>query len=83
MLQATQRAKVGQPYHELSTSSLVIPVETLDDLIQTKKTSVIAQKIAELPAAQFEQVREGASTITRCDDLQYLDGHYSTLPSDP
>lgn len=39
--------------------------EYLDDLGLDAKTSHIAQKLAELPQEQFEQVREGASTITK------------------
>lgn len=39
--------------------------EYLDDLGLAAKTSHIAQKLAELPIKQFEQVREGATTITK------------------
>jgi len=38
---------------------------TLADLGLDKRTSVIAQKLAELPDAAFEQVREGNETISK------------------
>ena len=53
--------------------------EHLGDMRVDRKTSMVAQKLADLPPAQFQQVREGASTITRCDDLQYLDGPHLPL----
>jgi len=39
--------------------------ETLAELRIDKRTSVIAQKLAELPDAAFEQVREGNETISK------------------
>ena len=38
---------------------------TLAEVGLTKKQSAVAQKLADLPTEQFEQVREGASTITK------------------
>jgi len=64
MLQATQRAKGGQPYHESSTPSELVGVETLDDLHLDNKTSSIAQKLAELSDEQFEQVSQRAHNLS-------------------
>lgn len=38
---------------------------TLTDLGINKKTSAVAQKLAELPVAEFEQVREGNETMAK------------------
>lgn len=65
MLQVTPRAKGGQPYQSKSTHSQPELVETLSDLGLDAKTSHIAQKLAQLPEKQFQQVREGTSTITK------------------
>ena len=78
MLKQTQRAARGDAqrtrFHKVTESPPPLKKLKLD-----KKTSQIAKKLAELPQPQFEQVREGASTITRCDDLQYHDGPLLTL----
>ena len=65
MLRATERAVGGKPYQAKSTSTEKVPVETLSHFGLDKKTSSIAQKLADLPKKHFEAVREGASTVTK------------------
>jgi len=64
MLKATPRSKArfheGNKKEPSSNSA-----ETLADLGIDKRTSAIAQKLAELPDAAFEQVREGNETISK------------------
>ena len=65
MLRATQRAKGGQPYQHGSTCTQSVQVETLPDLHVDRNTSSIAQHLANLPLEQFEQVREGTTTMAQ------------------
>lgn len=62
MLKATPRAKGGQPYQ--ATSSRKEPIDpTLADLGLDKKTSSLAQKIADLPPEQLAAVRQASTSI--------------------
>lgn len=93
MLKDAPKAKGGLPYQERSTGSLVAPVETLAESGIDKKTSAIAQKLAALPAEQFQLVREGASTITKAirevehakrpSMVDTLSGKYRVIYADP
>jgi N6-adenosine-specific RNA methylase IME4 len=66
MLQATPRATGAA-----GVGPIAVPDEnrngppTLADLGLNKKTSMIAQRLADLPPEQFEKVRKGDSTITK------------------
>lgn len=53
----------GRP-EKPSNGEGLIP-KTLSDLNITYKTSMIAQRLADLPQAQFEQLMEGTTTITQ------------------
>lgn len=64
MLKETPLAKGGQPYQG-STGSKSVPVETLSQLGLDKKTSSLAQKIADLPEEQFEKVKSGVVALSK------------------
>ena len=66
MLRATERAQ--------GRRSDLVPIgykvkkqdiQTLDELHLARKTAVIATKLADLPQPQFEQVREGTTTMAQ------------------
>ena len=62
MLKESPRAAGGQPYQH-STSTKSVPVEpTLVELGLDKKTSKLAQDIAELSEEEIEKVKEGIVT---------------------
>ena len=68
MLKATPKAKGGQPFQK-STGTKVEPVEnqaeTLAELGIDKKTSSVAQALANLSDDAFEEVREGNETVAK------------------
>lgn len=64
MLSETQRNEGGRPPKESGAKREPVS-PTLADLGLDKKTSSIAQRLADLPPEHFEQVRQGASTITK------------------
>ena len=61
MLKETPRNVGGDP---VPHQNRVDEPQTLLGLHLDRKTSMIVPKIAELPPAHFEQVREGTVTIT-------------------
>jgi len=68
MLKATPKAKGGQPFQK-STGSTLVPVEnqaeTLAELGIDKRTSSVAQALANLSDEAFEEVREGNETVSK------------------
>jgi hypothetical protein len=64
MLQASPRAK-GEILRGTKKEPRAIDAPTLEDLGLSKKESAVAQKLAALPEAQFEQVRLGNVTIAK------------------
>lgn len=69
MLKATPRAAGGdhggRPKIDGTRVVPSIPTPTLKNIGLSKKTSAIAQHLARLPVKQFQQVRDGTSTITK------------------
>jgi hypothetical protein len=67
MLRETDRQKPGQ-YKQLSNGTDLEPFEippTLSELGLSKKESALAQKLATLPAEDFEEIKAGAKSIVR------------------
>ena len=63
------RAKVGQPKKSIVLDrDYTLP--TLKDIGISKNLSVMAQQLAAMPDAQFEQVREGVQTVSEA--LKYM-----------
>jgi site-specific DNA-methyltransferase (adenine-specific) len=65
MLRQTPRATGGQPYQSSTCSDMEQVAPTLPSLGIERKTSMIAQRLADLPPEQFQAVRDGHSTITK------------------
>lgn len=65
LLKAMPKAKGGQPYQKRSTGSTSEPVATLASLGIDKKISMNAQRLAGLPQALFQQVKEGTISQTQ------------------
>lgn len=59
------KAKGGEQYKARPTGTKTEPVPTLAEQGIDKKTSAMAQKLADLPAAQLDQVKAGTASIAQ------------------
>ena len=96
MLKETERAKAGRPPKSVTARNQLSDTPTLKELGLTKRESAEAQCLAEIPAAEFERVREGEQTKakairrirkhTKRESLKttvWPDGKYRVFYADP
>jgi hypothetical protein len=57
MLQQTERARGGEHYHATNTKLVSVP-PTLREIGLSLKESALAQKLADLPIEDFEQIKQ-------------------------
>jgi len=65
MLGETPDAKTGPKPKQLGSHAELNSIPTLADLGIGKKTSMIAQRLANLPQAQFEQIQNGTASLAQ------------------